>query len=132
MEFFKSDTKNPAYTEKALTKSIRLKKMVKDAKIEHFDRIREKVCQGGATIYFIDILNNLDAMGSENYNIAQVVSGKNTDLIFPQNLINIHFFTIISCFATIFGEKNEKIDRVCFGTLSSYAFLRRKSGRGKS
>ncbi|HSW61259.1 MAG TPA: hypothetical protein VLJ60_10695, partial [bacterium] len=58
------------------TKSIRLKKMVKDAKIEHFERIREKVCQGGAAIYFIDILNNLDAMGSENYNIAQVVSGK--------------------------------------------------------
>lgn len=76
MEFFKSDIKNPAYTEKALAKSIRLKKMVKDAKIEHFERIREKVCQGGAAIHFIDILNNLDAMGSENYNIAQVVSGK--------------------------------------------------------
>ncbi|HNZ52870.1 MAG TPA: Na/Pi cotransporter family protein [bacterium] len=76
MEFFKSDIKNPSYTEKALAKSIRLKKMVKDAKIEHFDRIREKICQGGAAIYFIDILNNLDAMGSENYNIAQVVSGK--------------------------------------------------------
>ncbi len=76
MEFFKSDVKTAAYTEKALTKSIRLKKMVKDAKIEHFDRIREKVCQGGAAIHFIDILNNLDAMSSENYNIAQVVSGK--------------------------------------------------------
>jgi phosphate:Na+ symporter len=76
MEFFKSDVKTAAYTEKALTKSIRLKKMVQDAKIEHFDRIREKVCQGGAAIHFIDILNNLDAMSSENYNIAQVVSGK--------------------------------------------------------
>nr|MBP7433982.1 hypothetical protein [bacterium] len=76
MEFFKSDVKTASYTEKALTKSIRLKKMVKDAKIEHFDRIREKVCQGGAAIHFIDILNNLDAMSSENYNIAQVVSGK--------------------------------------------------------
>lgn len=76
MEFFKSDVKTAAYTEKAHTKSIRLKKMVKDAKVEHFDRIREKICQGGASIYFIDILNNLDAMGSENYNIAQVVSGK--------------------------------------------------------
>ncbi|HQI03622.1 MAG TPA: Na/Pi cotransporter family protein [bacterium] len=76
MEFFKSDVKTAAYTEKAHTKSIRLKKMVKDAKIEHFDRIREKVCQGGAAIHFIDILNNLDAMSSENYNIAQVVSGK--------------------------------------------------------
>ena len=76
MELFKSDTKPPSYTDKALAKSIRIKKLIKDAKIEHFDRIREKICHGGAAIHFIDILNNLDAMGSENYNIAEVVSGR--------------------------------------------------------
>lgn len=76
MELFKGDIKQPSYAEKALAKSVRLKKMIKDAKIEHFDRIREKVCQGSAAIHFIDILNNLETMGSENYNIAEVVSGK--------------------------------------------------------
>jgi hypothetical protein len=27
-------------------------------------------------IYYIDILNNLDSMVSENFNIAEIVSGK--------------------------------------------------------
>lgn len=76
MDLFKGDVKNPSYAEKALAKSIRIKKLIKDAKIEHFDRIREKICQSGAAIHYIDVLNNLDAMGSENYNIAEVISGK--------------------------------------------------------
>ncbi|MGI6394053.1 MAG: Na/Pi cotransporter family protein [bacterium] len=76
IEFFKTDIKDPSYTDKAFAKSVRLKKVVKDAKIKHFDRLREKICQSEASIHFIDILNNFDGMASENYNIAQVVSGK--------------------------------------------------------
>ncbi len=76
MEMFKGDFKNPAYTEKALSRSIRLKKMIKDAKIAHFERLREKICENRVAIHFIDILNNFDAMGSENFNIAEVVAGR--------------------------------------------------------
>ncbi|MGI6394054.1 MAG: Na/Pi cotransporter family protein [bacterium] len=76
MEFFKNDIKNPSYIDKAFAKSVRLKKVVKDAKIKHFGRLREEICQNEASIYFIDILNNFNGMASENYNIAQVVSGK--------------------------------------------------------
>jgi Na+/phosphate symporter len=76
MQMFKGDHKSPAYTEKALSRSIRLKKMIKDAKIDHFERLRDKVCENRVAIHFIDILNNFDAMGSENYNIAEVVAGR--------------------------------------------------------
>jgi phosphate:Na+ symporter len=76
MEMFKGGVQNPAYTEKALSRSIRLKKLIKDAKIDHFERLREKVCENKVAIHFIDILNNFDAMGSENFNIAEVVAGR--------------------------------------------------------
>ncbi|MBU1413084.1 Na/Pi cotransporter family protein [Myxococcota bacterium] len=76
MNQYKGDLMNPAYTEKALSRSIRLKKMIKDAKSDHFDRLREKACEMPVAIYYIDILNNLDSMVSENFNIAEIVSGK--------------------------------------------------------
>ena len=76
MTLFKGEDVHPAYAEKALTRSIRLKKMVKDAKSEHFDRLREKACEMPVAIHYIDILSNLDSMTSENYNIAEIVSGK--------------------------------------------------------
>ena len=76
MTLFKGDEVNPTYAERALSRSKRLKKMVKDAKSDHFDRLREKACEMQVAIQFIDILNSLDSMTSENYNIAEVVSGK--------------------------------------------------------
>jgi len=76
MQLYKVDNVNPTYAEKALTRSIRLKKMIKDAKSEHFDRMREKACEMPVAIHYIDILNNLESMSSENYNIAEVVSGR--------------------------------------------------------
>lgn len=66
----------PGYFEDAVLRSVKIKKLIKDAKIEHFDRLRQKVCKGDAAIHFVDILNNFDAMRSENFNIAEVVSGK--------------------------------------------------------
>jgi len=76
MEMFKQDTLAASYLEKALTRSIRLKKMIKDQKQEHFDRLRDGISHMPLAIYYFDILNNLDSMTSENYNIAEVVSGK--------------------------------------------------------
>jgi phosphate:Na+ symporter len=76
MALFREGELHPAYAEKAFTRRLRLKKMVKDAKAEHFDRLRDKACEMPVAIHYIDILSNLDSMKSENYNIAEVVSGK--------------------------------------------------------
>jgi len=54
----------------------RVKKMIKDAKLSHFERLQQKICENEAAIYFVDILNNMDGMRSQNLNIAEVVSGR--------------------------------------------------------
>ncbi len=53
----------------------RIKKMIKHAKITHFDRISKKTCNNRTAIYYIDVLNYLDGMRSQAYNIAEVTSG---------------------------------------------------------
>lgn len=68
--------KDPSYIRKASVKKNRIKKLIKDAKSEHFYRIKEKVCDSNASIQFIDILNNLNTLCSENFNIAEILSGK--------------------------------------------------------
>ncbi len=76
ISLFNEGVQNPSHVENAATRSRRLRKMIKDAKKDHFDRLREKVCENKVAIHYIDILNNLDAMSSENFNIAEVVSGQ--------------------------------------------------------
>ena len=66
----------PEHYDDAILRSMRIKKLIKEAKLEHFERLRQKVCKGDAAIHFVDILNNFDAMRSDNFNIAEVVSGK--------------------------------------------------------
>lgn len=53
----------------------RVKKIIKQAKISHFDRISKKTCNNRTAIYYIDVLNYLDGMRSQAYNIAEVTSG---------------------------------------------------------
>jgi Na+/phosphate symporter len=53
----------------------RIKKLIKGAKVNHFERLRKKICKNEAAIYFVDLLNNLDGMRSQAYNIAEVSSG---------------------------------------------------------
>lgn len=59
----------------------RIKKLIKGAKINHFERLRRKVCKNEAAIYFVDLLNNLDGMRSQAYNIAEVSSGRKYGLL---------------------------------------------------
>jgi len=73
---FKNGEELPAYADEALVIRIRIKKMIKDAKIQHFNRIKEKICDGSASIQFIDILNNLNTMSAENHNVAEVLAGE--------------------------------------------------------
>jgi phosphate:Na+ symporter len=75
IEILKQGDLVPGHYDEAVFRSVKIKKMIKDAKLEHFERLREEVCKGDAAIHFIDILNNFDAMRSDNFNIAEVVSG---------------------------------------------------------
>ena len=76
IEILKQGEIVPQHIDNAVSKSIKIKKLIKDAKLEHFERLRKDVCKGDAAIHFVDILNNFDAMRSDNFNIAEVVAGK--------------------------------------------------------
>lgn len=76
IELFKQGEIVPGHYDDAVHQSVKIKKLIKKAKLEHFDRLRKELCKGDAAIHFVDILNNLDAMRSDNFNIAEVVSGK--------------------------------------------------------
>ena len=76
VSIFKTGEELPVYADEALVIRIRIKKLIKDAKIQHFNRIKEKICDGSASIQFIDILNNLNTMSAENHNVAEVLAGE--------------------------------------------------------
>ncbi len=76
MDNFRNDIMDRSYTEKSFIRSRRLKKLIKDAKIKHFERIREKTSNASISIHYVDILNNFEGMASENFNIAETISGK--------------------------------------------------------
>ena len=73
---FKNGEDLPVYADEALVIRIRIKKLIKDAKVQHFNRIKEKICDGSASIQFIDILNNLNTMSAENHNVAENLAGQ--------------------------------------------------------
>jgi len=73
---FITDPINPqAFMEEAQVNNRRIKKLIKDAKLQHFARLRKKLCKNASAIYFIDLLNHLDGMRSQAYNIAEVTTG---------------------------------------------------------
>lgn len=53
----------------------RIKNAIREAKIEHFKRLQEKACQTESSFYFIEVLNNLDGMVSQVYNINETLCG---------------------------------------------------------
>jgi phosphate:Na+ symporter len=63
------------FIDKAQVNNRRIKKLIKSAKFEHFKRIRKKICKNEAAIYFVDLLNHLDGMRAQAYNIAESSSG---------------------------------------------------------
>ncbi len=53
----------------------RVKKLIKAAKKEHFERLRQKACKSEVAVLYMDMLNYLDGMRSQAYNIAEVTTG---------------------------------------------------------
>jgi phosphate:Na+ symporter len=63
-----------AFLSDATAKKKELKERVRNAKMEHFQRLQEKLCKGGASMAYIDILANVDGMVSQVYNIAETLT----------------------------------------------------------
>ncbi len=72
---FKQDKATKSFVEESYKNSRAIKKFVKEAKIHHFERLQEDLCNMDAGFYFIDILNNLRSMSSELFNIAESAAG---------------------------------------------------------
>jgi phosphate:Na+ symporter len=64
-----------SFMDKAQVINRRVKKLIKAAKLEHFDRLRNKKCKNQLAIHYMDLLNYLDGMRSQAYNIAEVTTG---------------------------------------------------------
>jgi phosphate:Na+ symporter len=60
----------------------RIKSSVRDAKLAHFVRVREKVCSIDEAIHFVELLNNMDGMRSQAFNIAEINS---KGIVFPSH-----------------------------------------------
>ena len=49
---------------------------IKDAKLDHFARLRKmKTLKNEASVHYVDLLNYLDGMRSQAYNIAEITTG---------------------------------------------------------
>lgn len=73
---FTQKTDARTFMNKAQVINRRVKKIIKETKIAHLSAIgRRKIVKNDAAIYYMDILNYLDGMRSQAYNIAEVTSG---------------------------------------------------------
>ena len=63
------------FMDRAQVTNRRIKKLVKDAKLDHFERLRKKICKNEAAVHYVDLLNYLDGMRSQAYNIAEITTG---------------------------------------------------------
>lgn len=53
----------------------RVKKIIKETKIAHLSEVGKKVVKNNTAIHYMDILNFLDGMRSQAYNMSEVTSG---------------------------------------------------------
>ena len=64
------------FMEKAQVRNRRIKKLIKDAKLDYFTRLRKKkTSKNEASVHYVDILNYLDGMRAQAYNIAEIATG---------------------------------------------------------
>lgn len=75
IDIFRSRGRDEDFLNIAEVKRKRIKELISQAKLNHFEQIREKVRQDDAAIFYIDILNNLNGMRAEAFNIAEIVTG---------------------------------------------------------
>ncbi len=65
-----------AFMDQAQVRNRRVKKLIKDSKLDHFARLRnKKTLKNEAAVHYVDLLNYLDGMRSQAYNIAEITTG---------------------------------------------------------
>jgi phosphate:Na+ symporter len=63
------------FMDRARVTNRRLRKLVKDAKLDHFTRLRNNICRSEAAVHYVDLLNYLDGMRAQAFNIAEITTG---------------------------------------------------------
>ena len=72
---FTEDVEATTFMNKSQIINRRIKKLIKDAKVTHFERLENKGYKKDTAVYYVDILNYLDGMRSQAYNISEITSG---------------------------------------------------------
>ncbi|MGE5343439.1 MAG: Na/Pi cotransporter family protein [Candidatus Omnitrophota bacterium] len=73
---FKEHIHPETFLEESRQVNVRIKNLIREAKMSHFLRIREKICNSEEAIYFIDLLHYMDGMRAQSSNIARINAGK--------------------------------------------------------
>jgi phosphate:Na+ symporter len=72
---FEEHVDNVGFLEESRVVNRRIKALIREGKSKHFWRIRERVCHNEEAIYFMDLLNSMDGMRAQAYNIAEITTG---------------------------------------------------------
>lgn len=72
---FTEDVDATTFMNRSQVINRRIKKLIKDAKLFHFERLSKRNYKKDTAIYFVDILNYLDGMRAQAYNISEITSG---------------------------------------------------------
>ncbi|MEN8154507.1 MAG: Na/Pi cotransporter family protein [Acidobacteriota bacterium] len=63
------------FIDKAPVINRRIKKLIKEAKVNLFDRLNKKIYKNDSVLHYMDILNYLDGMRAQAFNISEVTTG---------------------------------------------------------
>lgn len=64
------------FMDMAQVRNRRVKKLIKDSKLDHFARLRNQLTlKNEAAVHYVDLLNYLDGMRAQAYNIAEITTG---------------------------------------------------------
>jgi phosphate:Na+ symporter len=72
---FRENVDAQTFMSKSQVFNRRVKKLIKETKIAHLSAVGMKVITNDVAIHYMDILNYLDGMRAQAYNIAEVASG---------------------------------------------------------
>ncbi len=72
---FTEDVEPQTFMDGAQVHNRRVKNLIKTAKMEHFERLSQEKCANPSAIHFMDLLNYLDGMRAQAYNIAEISTG---------------------------------------------------------
>ena len=73
-DFANQTTVSDHFLDDALKTKRTIKDAIQEAKIAHFDRLREGSCKNEGSLGYIEILTDMDGMASQVFNISEIVA----------------------------------------------------------